>query len=108
VAIASAIYGPICDAIQRGAVRVTEHATEAMRDDGITMDGVFGATSAGEVIEDYATDFPYPSCLVLGQASDGGTMHSVWAFNGMTKTAILVTCYRPDPDRWIDFRVRKP
>ncbi len=99
MSVSSAIYGPIRDAIKSGAVRITEHATQAMRDDALTVDDVLHATSAGEVIEDYHVDFPFPSCLVLGGTSDGGIIHSVWAFNGTTKTAILITCYRPDPSR---------
>ena len=108
MSIPSAIYGPTLGAIASCAVRITEHATEAMRDDAVTLDDVLHAASSGEVIEDYPGGFPLPSCRVLGGTPDGGIIHSVWAFNGTTRTAILVTCYRPDPGRWIDHRVRKP
>ena len=32
---------------------------------------------------------------------------SVWAYNHVTQWAVLVTVYRPDPKRWVDWRIRR-
>ena len=53
------------------------------------------AIAKGEVIEDYPDDYPYPSCLILGEgihivAGIGDDM--LW----------LITAYRPDLDQWSD------
>jgi hypothetical protein len=52
-------------------------------------------------------DSPYPSVLILGQTFGGDPVHSVWAFNEKKNWAVMITVYRPDPNRWIDCKVRK-
>ena len=37
----------------------------------------------------------------------GEPVHSVWAYNREPEFAVLITTYRPDPDRWIDWRTRR-
>mgnify|MGYP001578831903 CR=1 FL=1 len=104
----SLIFAPLLDALRSGSLRITEHAVEAMHDDALFLNEVItSALTAGEILEDYPDDHPFPSCLVLGRTPTGDAVHSVWAYNARSRTAILITCYRPDPDRWIDFRVRK-
>ena len=83
--IPSAIYGPILDAIASGAVRITEHAMEAMRDDAVTLDDVLHATTSGEVIEDYPGGFPFPSCLC-------------WAEHRMVVSSLGMGLQRDDED----------
>ena len=58
------------------------------------------ATSGGEIIEDYPDAFPCPACLVLGRMPEGIPIHAVWAFDTGKCYAILVTVYRPEPERW--------
>jgi hypothetical protein len=94
-------------AIAANRFRVTNHGDEEMAADALTLDVVLRAAESGEIIEDYPTDHPLPSCLVLGFTQDGEPVHSVWAYNEATGRAVLVTVYRPDPNRWIDWRVRK-
>jgi len=94
-------------AIDRGCYRVTRHARNEAWADALLMEDVCHSVLHGEVIEDYPTDKPFPSCLVLGHGREGSAIHSVWAYNGATETAVVVTVHRPDPDRWIDFRARR-
>lgn len=61
----------------------------------------------GEIIEDYPSDRPYPSCLVFGCTFAGDPVHSVWAYNAQNRWAVIITVYRPDPDRWINWRKRR-
>jgi hypothetical protein len=73
---------------------------------GISEDDVRKVVVSGQVIEDYPTDFPYPSRLMLGFV-DGLALHVVVAYNQPEEQTIVVTVYRPDPDRWsMDFRTR--
>ena len=98
----------IVDAMRRGRVRITDHADEEAQADGLSLDQVFDGVLRGEVIEDYPSDRPYPSCLVYGETSKSEPVHSVWAYNEKSRWAVLITVYRPDPRRWIDWRTRKP
>ncbi|MFH1737776.1 MAG: DUF4258 domain-containing protein [bacterium] len=98
----------VVEAIREKRVRITDHADEETEADRLTFDEVFFSVLNGEVIEDYPDDTPYPSCLVYGQTFGGDPVHSVWAFNERNRWAVLITVYRPDPNRWIDWRVRRP
>lgn len=53
----------------------------------------------GKEIEDRASDFPYPSRLLLGRR---GTrpIHVVAAEDAADNETIIVTVYEPDPDLW--------
>lgn len=96
----------IIAAIRHGRVRITDHADEEAADDGLTFDEIYGSVLHGEVIEGYHNDRPYPSCLIMGRNFIGEPIHSVWAYNPESQWAVLVTVYRPDPERWIDWKVR--
>ena len=97
----------IIEAIADSRVRITDHADEEAHNDGLTFDEVYFSVQHGEAIEDYPTDRPYPSCLVFGRTFASDPVHSVWGYNAETKWAVLITVYRPDPDRWIDWRERR-
>jgi hypothetical protein len=94
-------------AIEAARIRVTDHADEEMAADRLRLDEVIDSVRGGEIIEDYPRDHPLPSGLVYGQTETGDPIHSVWAYNEKTAGAILITVYRPDPDRWINWRTRK-
>jgi len=97
----------IINAIQNNRIRITEHADEEAETDDLTFDEIFFSISHGEIIEQYPTDKPYPSCLINGQTFGGDHVHSVLAINEDNQWAVLITVYRPDPDRWINFRKRR-
>jgi hypothetical protein len=97
----------IRQAVAADRVRVTDHADEEMATDGLKLYDVGFSVQNGEVIEDYPTDHPLPSCLIFGKTDTGDPVHSVWAYNEMGARAILVTVYRPDPERWVNWRVRQ-
>jgi hypothetical protein len=97
----------IIEAVQAERVNITQHARKEAKEDNLVLDDVFSATCRGEIIEDYPTDAPYPSCLIYGETETGGVVHSVWAYAANSQIAVLITVYRPDPERWIDWKTRK-
>lgn len=98
----------IIGAIRNNRIRITDHADEEAQADHLSFDEIFISVFQGEIIEDYPDDRPYPSCLVYGETFRGDPVHSVWAYNWENQWAVLVTVYRPDPRRWIDWRTRRP
>jgi len=97
----------IITALQNDRVLITDHADEEAEADGLKIDEVFFSVEHGNVIETYIEDKPYPSCLIYGLTFGGDPIHSVWAYNPKTQWVILITVYRPDPKRWINWRKRR-
>lgn len=97
----------VIDAIRRDRVRITDHADEEAVADNLTFDEIYFSVLHGGIIESYAADKPYPSCLIFGKAFGGDPIHSVWAYSKANKWAVLVTVYRPNPNQWINWRERK-
>jgi hypothetical protein len=77
-------------AIQEKRIRITDHADEEAQADTLTFDEIFFSVLQGEVIEDYPTDKPYPSCLIYGNNFEGEPIHSVWAYNEKTRWAVFI------------------
>jgi len=97
----------IINAIRNNRIRITNHADEEAEADHLSFDKIFVSVFQGEIIEDYPNDWPYPSCLIYGDTFGGEPVHSVWTYNAKNRWAVLITVYRPDPNRWIDWRTRR-
>jgi hypothetical protein len=63
-------------------------------------------SNRSEVIEDYPEDKYGPSCLILGFTAGGRPLHVQCSYPSRPLIKI-VTVYEPDPDLWIDFRMRR-
>ena len=62
---------------------------------------------AGETIETYPDDKPFPSRLMLGWIGSR-PVHMVVADNVVVQEAIIITVYQPDAEEWeTGFRRRK-
>ena len=63
-------------------------------------------SSRSEIIEDYPDDKYGPSCLVLGFTKAGRPLHVQCSYPSRLLIKII-TVYEPDPDLWVDLRVRR-
>lgn len=97
----------IINSIKSKRVVITDHADEEAYNDKLSFDELYTSVLMGEIIEQYLDDIPYPSCLIYGKNMKGEPVHSVWAYNAATYAAVLITVYRPDPVRWIDWKIRR-
>jgi len=82
------------------------HALQQMFQRGISDREIRELLKYGTIIEEYADDLPYPSCLVSG-AANGRPIHAVMAYNNVDREAIVITAYEPDPDTWSDMFTRR-
>ena len=62
------------------------------------------ALCVGEIIEEYPYDKYSPSCLVYGKTVDGRGLHVQVS---LPPVVVIVTAYEPDPEEWINFRIRR-
>lgn len=61
---------------------------------------------SAEVIEDYPEDKYGPSCLILGFTKRRRPLHVQCSYPSRPLIKII-TVYEPDPDLWVDCRIRK-
>jgi len=84
------------------------HALRRMYERNIMVQDVEAVLETGEVIEQYPSDTPYPSRLLLGWRGSR-PLHVVAAENSGEKEWIVITAYEPDPAHWeLGFKRRKP
>lgn len=80
---------------------VTQHIAHRMTERGIRYSEVKSAIQNGEIIEDYPNDYPYPSCLILGNG-----LHVVVGLGD--GRLWVITVYKPSIDKWeADLKTRK-
>jgi hypothetical protein len=103
----SETFPQVKQAIDAGNVYVSVHARDEAIADDLLMPDIEAATLRADCIEDYPADPRGPSCLLLCEIG-GRPVHVLWGFDAVHLRAILITVYRPDPDRWSsDFRTRR-
>ena len=94
-------------AIENGSIEWQRHALERMLERGISRDIVKEVLLAGDIIEDYSDNKPYPSALFLGYFK-GEPFHVVTAFDSIRGYCFIVTAYKPDLEHFeSDFKTRR-
>lgn len=79
-------------------IQWTSHVMQRLIKRNILRSDVKTALLNGKIIEEYPSDYPYPSCLVLGIISLNKPLHVVCGI-GDDKLWII-TAYRPDETMW--------
>lgn len=98
----------IIAAINAGTVIPSHHSLREATADNLVIGEVYlSVVEKGEVIEDYPDAYPMPACLILGFNTVEEPIHSVWGYDEVSQVARLITVYRPNLNRWINWRIRK-
>jgi hypothetical protein len=84
--------------------RYTKHGVEQRINRRITGEEIEQAISNGEIIEDYPSDKYGPSCLIYGKTKAGKALHIQIALRPIIS---IVTVYQPNPQEWINGKVRR-
>ena len=87
--------------VKAGDVLISGHGYDELAEDGLSAREVLDGIEEGMVVEEYP-DYPKGACvLVLQKDKQGSPVHVVWGIpKGHDRPAVLVTAYRPDPERW--------
>ena len=102
-----ALLDSIRSKIARRQYEFSKHAVDQTIVRDISVSELEQAISSqSEVIEDYPEDKYGPSCLILGFTSAGRPLH-VQCSHPARPLIRIITVYEPDPELWIDLRVRK-
>ena len=105
----SKFFELILDLVERKKIMISDHGYDELAEDEIFVRDIMGSVAEAVVVEDYP-EYPKGHCvLVLQKDTQGNPIHVVWGVpKGALSPAVLVTAYRPDPNRWSnDFMRRK-
>ncbi|HEX8128391.1 MAG TPA: DUF4258 domain-containing protein [Pyrinomonadaceae bacterium] len=96
----------IREKIAAGEFEFSKHAVDQSILRHISVREMREAMVVSEIIEDYPHDKYGPSCLVLGYTQAHRPLHIQCSYPSRPVLKII-TIYQPDPDLWIDLKVRK-
>ena len=87
--------------LQAGAIRISEHGYDELVEDGLTVRDVLNGAITADIVEEYPEYPKGPCVLVLQKDGNGEPIHVVWGIpKGYDAPVVMVTAYRPDPDKW--------
>lgn len=87
-------------------VEFSKHATDQTLLREISIQEVRETIRSGKIIEDYPDDKYGPSCLIFGYTSNKRPIHIQCTYPSRTLLKVI-TVYEPDPEKWIDFKIRR-
>ena len=89
----------IKDLVDSGKIKWTEHVAKRLISRHISPNEVLQALSNGRIIEDYPSDYPFPSCLVFGCTVQNRKLHIVCSIVN-DDILTIITAYEPDFNKW--------
>ena len=83
------------------------YAASRIQQRGILRIDVINCIMNGEIIEDYPTDYPHPSCLIFGyNMMNNRAVHVVAGYDG--DNVFIITAYYPSAEKFFDdFKTRR-
>jgi hypothetical protein len=104
----STTYNNIIDLVKNGEILISDHGYDELSDDKISVKDILLNIDKSILIEDYPKYAKGPCVLLLQKDINNNPIHVVWGIpKGQSSPAVIVTAYRPDPNRWSDDFIRR-
>ena len=76
---------------------ITQHSRKRFAERQISINDICAAINNGKIIEQYDNDFPFPSCLILGN-NKNKVIHVVASIH--EEIMYIITAYIPNSEKW--------
>ena len=104
----STTFKTILKLIEKKEVLISNHGYEELAEDDIFVIDIIKSVKTARVIEDYPNFGKGPCVLLLQTDRDKKPIHTVWGIpKDKLKPAVLITAYRPDPNKWSEDFMRR-
>ncbi len=84
------------------ALEIRIHATKRMYQRNISSNDLHHVLNHGLIIEEYETDYPFPSVLLNGKSEVGRPIHIVVGVDSDEQRLYIITVYEPDIGKWLN------
>lgn len=104
----SELFNRLFYLVNKEEIKISDHGYEELSEDRLSLRDVIRNFSSGVVVEEYLEYHKGPCVLLLQKDREGKPIHVLWGIEkGTESPAILVTAYRPDPERWSEDFLRR-
>ncbi len=97
----SDFFEQIINLVSKGSVKISEHGYNELVEDALSVKEIVNGVKSAFVLEEYPNYPKGPCVLLLQKDRNNKPVHVVWGIaKGFKEPVVLVTAYRPDPERW--------